>query len=66
MEEIDDDFEKGSLVRYEDGDMEVFLEDNRISLIIVYGCCFVFGLKEFFGFGNDKSYYFLRDIWRDE
>ena len=70
MEEIDhgswDDLEKGSLVRYEDGDMEASPEDNRTSLTTVHGCCFAFGLKELLGFGNDKSYYSLRDTWRDD
>ncbi|WZZ36945.1 hypothetical protein YC2023_020346 [Brassica napus] len=70
VEEIDhgswDDLEKGSLVRYEDGDMEASPEDNRTSLTTVHGCCFAFGLKELLGFGNDKSYYSLRDTWRDD
>ncbi|CAH8310672.1 unnamed protein product [Eruca vesicaria subsp. sativa] len=70
MEEIDQDswdvLEKGSLVRYEDGDMEASPGDNRTGLTTVHGCCFAFGLKELRGFGNDKSYYSLRDTWRDD
>ncbi|CAH8392359.1 unnamed protein product [Eruca vesicaria subsp. sativa] len=70
MEEIDQDswdvLEKGSLVIYEDGDMEASPGDNRTGLTTVHGCCFAFGLKELRGFGNDKSYYSLRDTWRDD
>ncbi|CAN7045727.1 hypothetical protein IGI04_008407 [Brassica rapa subsp. trilocularis] len=66
MEEVDDDLEKGSLVRYEDDVLEASPEDNMTSLTTVHGCCFVFGLKELLGFGNDKSYYSLRDTWRDD
>lgn len=70
MEEIDhgswDDIEKGSLVRYEDDVLEVSPGENRTCLTTVHGCCFAFGLKELLGFGNDKSYYSLRDTWRDD
>lgn len=70
MEEIDhgswDDIEKGSLVRYEDDVLEVSPGENRTCLTNVHGCCFAFGLKELLGFGNDKSYYSLRDTWRDD
>ena len=70
VEEIDhgswDDLEKGSLVRYEDDVLEASPEDNRTCLTTVHGCCFAFGLKELLGFGNEKSYYSLRDTWRDD
>ncbi|KAJ4887924.1 Ubiquitin-like superfamily protein [Raphanus sativus] len=70
VEEIDhgswDDIEKGSLVRYEDDVLEVSPGENRTCLTTVHGCCFAFGLKELLGFGNDKSYYSLRDTWRDD
>ncbi|CAH2044408.1 unnamed protein product [Thlaspi arvense] len=73
MEKIDDhddswdDLEKGSLVRYGEYDLEASLRENRSCLSNVRGCCFAFGLKELFGFANDRSYYYsLRDTWRDD
>ncbi|KAL0692300.1 hypothetical protein Bca4012_059480 [Brassica carinata] len=70
MKEIDhdswDDLEKGSLVRYEDDVLDASPGENRTCLTTVHGCCFAFGLKELLGFGNDKSYYSLRDTWRDD
>ncbi|CAA7023220.1 unnamed protein product [Microthlaspi erraticum] len=64
-----DDLEKGSLVRYGpygDNDLEASLGESRTCLSTVPGCCFVLGLKELLGFGNDRGYYSLRDTWRDD
>ncbi|CAH8353406.1 unnamed protein product [Eruca vesicaria subsp. sativa] len=71
MEEIDqgswDDLEKGSVVRYRDDGLETSLGEHRTCPNALRGCCFAFGLKELFGFGNnDTSYYSLRDTWRDD
>ncbi|CAF2089030.1 hypothetical protein BRARA_F02733 [Brassica rapa] len=70
IEEIDqgswDDLEKGSLVRYKDDGLETSPREHRTCMNTLRGCCFAFGLKELFGFGNDRSYYSLRDTWRDD
>lgn len=72
MGEIDhgswDDLEKGSLVRYKDGGLETSPREHRTCCKnTVRGCCFAFGLKELFGLSNnDRSYYSLRDTWRDD
>ncbi|KAF2531950.1 hypothetical protein F2Q70_00032366 [Brassica cretica] len=69
IEEIDqgswDDLEKGSLVRYKDDGLETSPREHRTCMNTLRGCCFAFGLKELFGFGN-RSYYSLRDTWRDD
>ncbi|VVB14080.1 unnamed protein product [Arabis nemorensis] len=61
-----EDLEKGSFVRYSDDDLEASPGESRSCLTTVRGCCFVWGLKELLGFGNDKGYYSLRDTWRDD
>lgn len=61
-----DDLEKGSFVGYGDDDLEASLGESRTCLSPVPGCCFVLGLKELLGFGNDRGYYSLRDTWRDD
>ncbi|KAG2238721.1 hypothetical protein Bca52824_092023 [Brassica carinata] len=70
IEEIDqgswDDLEKGSLVRYKDDGLETSPREHRTCMNTLRGCCFAFGLKELFRFGNDRSYYSLRDTWRDD
>ncbi|CAN7101501.1 unnamed protein product [Brassica rapa subsp. narinosa] len=70
IEEIDqgswDDLEKGSLVRYKDDGLETSPREHRTCMNTLRGCCFAFGLRELFGFGNDRSYYSLRDTWRDD
>ncbi|ESQ32070.1 hypothetical protein EUTSA_v10004912mg [Eutrema salsugineum] len=72
MEKIDDhdswdDLEKGSFVRYgDDHDLKTSPGENRSCLSTVRGCCFALGLKELFGFANDRAYYSLRDTWRDD
>ncbi|XP_010454860.1 PREDICTED: uncharacterized protein LOC104736555 [Camelina sativa] len=70
IEEIDDsweDLEKGGFVRYKDDDMDASSnESTRSCLTSVRGCCFAFGLKELLGFGSERTYYSLRDTWRDD